>query len=239
MTTALLRQKQLDLWPETVNSNYVVYWIFDDDCDVPESSGYIGVSKDLPRRIREHQRTQRFPKSVKFIIVFSGSQDDCLALERSLRPHPGIAWNLARGGPDGRYGLCEISRQKLSKSLTGKKRKPFSAEHLANMSKANKGKKLAPETRQKMSASRIGKSTAGYFTDDVRRRMSEAKRGKTSWNKGRKGSVPWNKGKVGLQIGWNKGQRLSEEHRRKLSEARRRNIRATCSRDVGELSNRM
>ena len=32
------------------------------------------------------------------------------------------------------------------------------------------------------------------------------------------GQQPWNKGKKGLQTGWNKGQHLTEEHKRKISE---------------------
>lgn len=217
----------------TAAPNYVVYWLCDENCCSPQNSGYIGISKALSRRLQEHKRTGRFPDSVQVLILFSGSQDECLTLERSLRPHIGIGWNLARGGLDGhRYGLCDASRQKLSRALTGKKRKPFSAEHLANMSKANKGKRLSLETRQKMSASRIGKSTAGFFTDEVRQRMSQAKRGKTPWNKGRKGSAPWNKGKVGAQIAWNKGKAWSEETREKIGAAQRGTIRGPMSMEL-------
>ena len=35
----------------------------------------------------------------------------------------------------------------------------------------------------------------------------------------RKGMPIWNKGKKGLQIAWNKGRQLSEEHKRKVSES--------------------
>lgn len=33
------------------------------------------------------------------------------------------------------------------------------------------------------------------------------------------GSIPWNKGKKGLQTGWNKGQHLTEETKKKISES--------------------
>lgn len=32
-----------------------------------------------------------------------------------------------------------------------------------------------------------------------------------------KGNIPWNKGKIGLQIAWNKGQKMPDEQRKKLS----------------------
>lgn len=31
--------------------------------------------------------------------------------------------------------------------------------------------------------------------------------------------IPWNKGKKGLQVGWSKGKKLTNEHKKKLSEA--------------------
>lgn len=53
-----------------------------------------------------------------------------------------------------------------------------------------------------------------HFSDEWKRKISEAKKGKTPWNKGKKGS----------QQAWNKGKKLgplSEETRQKMSEKRK------------------
>jgi len=57
----------------------------------------------------------------------------------------------------------------------GKKRKPRTKEHLENISKALKGRKIT-DTK-------------------VLENMSNAM----------KGNIPWNKGKTGMQVAWNKG----------------------------------
>ena len=71
-----------------------------------------------------------------------------------------------------------------------------------------------------------------HLTDETKRKISEMKKGQTAWNKGKhckplteehkrkvsdalKGRTPWNKGKPA----WNKGKHLSDEQKKKLSEA--------------------
>ena len=67
------------------------------------------------------------------------------------------------------------------------------------------------ESRRKMSESRKGKvpwnkGKHGIYSEESCRKMSESRKGKVPWNKGKKGlQVPWNKGKKGLQVAWNKG----------------------------------
>jgi hypothetical protein len=61
----------------------------------------------------------------------------------------------------------------------------------------NKGKKRTAESKKKMSLAKLGKPT---------------------WNKGVKtGQKVWNKGKKGLQIAWNKGKKYSIEEKIKLN----------------------
>lgn len=52
-----------------------------------------------------------------------------------------------------------------------------------------------------------GEGTYGVVrSEETRKRISEARKGRAPWNKGKKGSqVPWNKGKKGVQVSWNKG----------------------------------
>lgn len=53
--------------------------------------------------------------------------------------------------------------------------------------------------------------------EHVRKASSEANKGKSTWNKGKNWKCPWNEGR----IPWNKGKPMSEETRKKVSEARK------------------
>lgn len=81
--------------------------------------------------------------------------------------------------------MSEEVRRKISKSLKGRKKSPFSQEHRKNLSLSlkghiawNKGKHVQTNT------------------------------GRTHF---KKGQIPWNKGKTGLSIGWPKGKSRSKE----------------------------
>jgi hypothetical protein len=77
----------------------VVYWAYDDTCDHPADSGYIGVTEN--RRIRRDQLRRnyvRFPPDVKMKILFEGTREECLDLERRLRPRANMGWNKNAGG---------------------------------------------------------------------------------------------------------------------------------------------
>ena len=89
------------------------------------------------------------------------------------------------------------------------------------------------------------------LSEDTRRKIGEAMKGKIPWNKGKhqsdetrrklseeqKGKIPWNKGKHDIyseetrkkmgearkgRLPWNKGKHLTEENRKKISEALKR-----------------
>jgi hypothetical protein len=77
----------------------VVYWAYDGTCDHPADSGYIGVTEN--RRMRRDQLRRdyvRFPPDVKMMILFEGTREECLDLERRLRPHANMGWNRNAGG---------------------------------------------------------------------------------------------------------------------------------------------
>jgi len=77
----------------------------------------------------------------------------------------------------------------------------------------------------------------GHFvSEETRRKMSESHKGKIPWNKGKKGIIPWNKGKhlseeyrkkiseaLKGRSSWNKGKHFSEEDKKKMSEAKKKN----------------
>ena len=80
----------------------------------------------------------------------------------------GTPWNKGKHWPK------EI-KDKISASMTGRKRPPFSEEW-----------------RQHMGESRLG----SHMSEQHKKRISECNKGHIPWNKGKKtGLIPWNKGK--------------------------------------------
>jgi group I intron endonuclease len=100
-------------------------------------------------------------------------------------------YNLKHGGAKGK--LSSESCLKLSESRKGI---VFSKEHREKLSKVNKGKKHSLKTREKMSKSRIGKLHPFYG-----KKHSYKSKKKMSKNSSR----------------WNKGKKLSNEHKQKIS----------------------
>jgi hypothetical protein len=83
-------------------------------------------------------------------VLFTGTEDQCYALERELRPHAGIGWNLTAGGPAGYTRThCEATREKM--------RKPKTEEHKRKTGLGNKGKVRTPEQIEVIRQSRLGK----------------------------------------------------------------------------------
>ena len=76
-----------------------VYWLhFQEHSDI-FNNGYIGVTPNLKKRIREHKH--KFKKIWNKIIVQSILIADnayCYMIEKKLRPMRNIGWNIAAGG---------------------------------------------------------------------------------------------------------------------------------------------
>lgn len=100
-----------------------------------------------------------------------------------------------------------------------KPKPPRSEDHTRNARLAQLGKKQSPETIEKRAAAHRGKKRPP-FTEEWKRKISEAKKGKTRPNCGsfQRGIAPWNVGKSGYMganqtsfkpglIPWNKGKR--------------------------------
>jgi hypothetical protein len=75
----------------------VVYWLYGSRCRDPFKHGYIGISNNFPKRVRDHRKDERFP-AFKAAILFTATIEDCLDIESDLRPSYGIGWNFAAGG---------------------------------------------------------------------------------------------------------------------------------------------
>ena len=141
----------------------IVYWLRDNSCSIPESSGYVGITRRKEQRFREHAKSGRFPKDVTFEVLFEGEKKECVDLERRLRPSWNIGWNIAPGGD-------------IPPSPLGKKH-PW-------VSEANRNRQYAPKTEeQKRKASIAAK--ARYAADStLRHKAGNGKRGRPSWSKG-------------------------------------------------------
>lgn len=121
------------------------------------SKGYIGATSDLDRRKVEHIKyasanNQHFQNAlskysdIEWSVIFEGSEEDCLALEKRLRPEYNIGWNIAVGGgkppihhwtdrpnPMLGHNFSEDHRKKISDGNKGKIR---TEKHKANYREA-------------------------------------------------------------------------------------------------------
>lgn len=85
---------------------YVVYVLTDHEHTDFTLQGYVGVTRLGRRKKRESEhryacRTNRYGRTWTFermITLFVGSLDECLRLERAMRPADGIGWNSDAGG---------------------------------------------------------------------------------------------------------------------------------------------
>jgi len=82
--------------------------------------GYIGVTKNLRRRLYQHRANGLFGEGVKIRILKVGPESECLRLERLLRPNPGMGWNKAEGG----WNKCVGSIGKETRIRKGERRSP-------------------------------------------------------------------------------------------------------------------
>ena len=91
-----------------------------------------------------------------------------------------------------------LRRKKISNSLRGIKRYPFSEEHRKKLSISHKGKTNLSSTKFKKG--QIPPNKGKKLSIEIKKKISEAH--KKSFLNGR---IPWNKGKVGVMVAWNKG----------------------------------
>jgi hypothetical protein len=75
-----------------------VYWIYDENCSHPDHHGYVGVSENPWGRLRGLRFTDLVPADSKLQLLFEGTREKCLKVERKYRPKKHIGWNTAPGG---------------------------------------------------------------------------------------------------------------------------------------------
>ena len=89
----------------------VVYWKHLPDMTDYYIDGYVGITNNFDRRMREHKRASElnsllriheqmriYNDEIKTSIIFKGNYNDCLEYEEELRPRWHIGWNMAIGG---------------------------------------------------------------------------------------------------------------------------------------------
>jgi NUMOD3 motif len=68
------------------------------------------------------------------------------------------------------WNHTDKAKEKISKALRGKKRRPLSEEHKRKLSEAGRGRKLSNETKRKQSESKKGHSVS----EETRKKLSDA-----------------------------------------------------------------
>ena len=150
-----------------------VYWIHLAEHTDMYSEGYIGVSDEPAKRLKEHTSLvknnkhynpylsrvfKKYKDTIIQTIIFEGGKSHCYLNEEILRPKPGIGWNINKGGD------CPPST--LGKSL--------STEHKAKISIGNTGKKhpMTNETKEKLSVALTGR----VCSDEHKQKVREARK---------------------------------------------------------------
>jgi hypothetical protein len=154
----------------------VVYWLYNDGCICPWRHGYIGISVRWPQRLYRHKidGTHFRVKDTKWRILFIGTQDQCLELEKQLRPHLGIGWNKAYGGETTGKGIRGIPkspewREKMRLAALARYAKPGEKERTAKAVK----NVLRHVDRSGENNSHFGKPTSESAKQKMRNRIAE------------------------------------------------------------------
>lgn len=187
-----------------------VYWIHRPEHTDIFSQGYVGfTSKTVKSRFKKHCETLKYGRrkptpldnaikkygSANLIVqtMVEGTIDYCLMIEKKLRPHCKIGWNLGIGGDKPTIGrkATQAQRDHFSKVHSGRK---HTEKWKKMMSEIFKGRKF-----------RLG----GKMPDISKNKIGE-------WSRNFK-RTEQHKRNISNSL---KGRRLSDEHRKKLSEAK-------------------
>lgn len=168
-------------------------------CGLTEPRGYIRIAQKLNEAQRDGRRhvlrwicsLLRKEQVPKIEIIEYCDEQQLNDLE--------IAWiaffrqigcnlaNMTDGGDGGRRTKSDEERQKISLSLKGRK---HSRRHRENHAAALRGKKIPAHSGENhWTAKRgYGPNTGKKFSDEYRKKLSDAHKGQVPWNKGIRGS---------------------------------------------------
>ena len=149
-----------------MHQEYLIYWIHSDQETSIETQGYVGITKDLTRRLKEHRRKHNFLDNRTVDVFLYGDKLYCKQIEKSLRPKRNIGLNIAEGGglPPNVKGIKRSmeTRAKIKASMVG-----------------FKGRTHSEETKTKM---RSVKRTPHLHTEETKKRLSEIAKNRTTPN---------------------------------------------------------
>ena len=159
--------------------NASVYWIRKISHTEISKEGYVGVARNVEKRLYRHKRlaSQRkhenallqevlFENDTVVEVVFYGKEEECYKKEKELRPGYKIGWNIVPGGHGGSTSLgmkySEEFRKKRSEIMKGNQiakgnKKPKSEEHRKKISEGNIGRIISEEQRKKQSEKMKGR----------------------------------------------------------------------------------
>jgi predicted GIY-YIG superfamily endonuclease len=156
--------------------SWVVYWLHDDRCICLWRHGYIGVTNRLPQRMHQHRHGHVFRShpDAHCTVVFEGTCDECLALEREMRPTDHIGWNIGFGGSlygGGLRGIPKPPEQRAKQSAAALERYADPAQHKRTSRAVKKG--LKNVDRSGPNNARFGKHLSEETKEKIRQRIAE------------------------------------------------------------------
>lgn len=137
-----------------------------------DKSGCLGIKSALKKYGPENFTIEQIDQA-ESLEELNKKESEWIAIIGSLSP---FGYNLTTGGDH--YRLSQESRDKMSKSLTGRK---LSKSHIEKMSERMRNRIVSQETREKTSKRCKGKTTwakGKKFTADHRAKISAASVGK-------------------------------------------------------------
>ncbi|CAM0040795.1 homing endonuclease [Vibrio phage D148] len=128
------------------------------------SKGYIGITNNIDRRWSEHKsgrsKCMHLNNAVAkyddivYTTIEEGHREYIETREFTLRPEPGIGWNIAVGGRKSNTlgrPLSDDTKRKIGDSKRGRERTPAETEVLRRMADMARGRKHSEESIKLMS----------------------------------------------------------------------------------------
>ena len=165
-------------------NEYLIYWIHNDSETDIKTQGYVGITKNLKIRMRDHSSKVNFLEGRTVDIFLYGEKNYCKEIEYQLRPKKYIGLNIAAGGgiPPDATGIKRSEKTKLlmSQNNVGFRGRKHTYETKRKMSESRKGfgKPHTEETKNKLSEiarkRKFNPMTGRKHTEDAKSKISEA-----------------------------------------------------------------